>query len=212
MRGYIDHCHLVLSNDNQLLFLQPVMKTLSSVPLKDYYVPTETNLILFYKGAFTEKTIAELNLGIKKLLGGETYLNKRVYSIFIELAQNISYYSAEKNLIHGQNESAGVGTITIKEYPTYYTVFAANLVRIVDAFKITSKCNTINSLSREDLRGYKRRLRNQPSSSGSNGNIGLIQVALLANTKINYEIKPVDSEFSFFSIEVYISKNLSEEE
>lgn len=201
----------MLSNDNQRLFLQPIMKILSSVPLKDYYVPTETNVILFYKGAFTEKAIAELNLGIKKLLGGESYLNKRVYSIFIELAQNISYYSAEKNMVYGQNDSAGVGTMTIDDYPTHYRIFAANLVRMVDAFKIASKCNTINSLSREDLRGYKRRLRNQPSSSGSNGNIGLIQVALLANTKIHYEIKTVDSEFSFFSIEVYISKNLAEE-
>ncbi len=202
----------MLPNDNQRLFLQPVMKTLSSVPLKDYYVPTENNLILFYKGAFTEKTIAELNLGIKKLLGGETYLNKRVYSIFIELAQNISYYSAEKNLLHGQNESAGVGTITIKESPTHFVIFAANLVKIVDAFKIASKCKTINSLSRDDLRGYKRRLRNQPSPSGSNGNIGLIQVALLANSTLHYEINTVDNEYSFFSIEVYIAKNLVEEE
>jgi hypothetical protein len=188
------------------------MTHLASLSLHDYYINVNrANTLVFYKGAFDEKVIAEISQKIKKLLNVNPYLSKKVFSVFIELAQNISFYSAERNIIT-KHQSSGVGLIMLDEHAEYYTLKTANFVTTRDTLRLAAKCETINSLSREDLRAFKRRLRNQPSSHRDSGNIGLIQVALLGTGKLRIELTNINEHLSFFTLALDVSKHVQAED
>ena len=73
---------------------------------------------------------------------------------------------------------------------------------------VIEKCELINSLDRESLREYRREQRRIASDVKKNsGNIGLIQVALTAESPLDIELTPINDEESFFSIAVKVEKN-----
>ena len=72
-----------------------------TLSLCDYYINiAQNNTLVFYKGAFDEKVISEISQNIRKKLVTSPAVNKKVFSVFIELAQNIAFYSAERNIIN----------------------------------------------------------------------------------------------------------------
>ncbi len=201
-----------LAQSSILLPKPTTMTHLAGWSLHDYYKNiNRANTLVFYKGTFDEKIIAEISQKIKRLLHNNPYLSKKVFSVFIELAQNISFYSAERNVIN-RKESSGVGLIMLEDFPQHYTLTTANLVSTRDTLRLAAKCETINSLSREDLRAFKRRLRNQPSSHRDSGNIGLIQVALLGTGELRIDLTNINENLSFFTLALDISKEVQEDE
>ena len=81
--------------------------------------------------------------------------SKKMFNIFFELTQNISYYSAEKILIR-ENKEIGTGSILIKETEDYFLLVTGNPVYNENIIPVIEKCEYINSLDRESLRKYKR--------------------------------------------------------
>lgn len=179
-----------------------------TLSLHDYYISVvKDNTLVFYKGAFDEKVIAEISHGIRKRLLTHLSASRKVFSVFIELAQNIAFYSAERNIINNKIKGSGIGLLVIDEHEDYYTIKTGNLVANKDSIRLASKCSTINSLNRDGLRQLKRRQRNQPSINKDSGNIGLIQVALLGSSPLRTHLQIVDNNYSFFSLEIDVYKN-----
>ena len=124
----------------------------------------------------------------------------------MELAQNISLYSYEKNRLESVGKW-GVGTLVVYETPTSYVLTSGNMVKNEVLEQIRKKCEEINTLDRESLREMKRRYRSaelDPDHKG--GNIGLIQVALKSDAPLDIDAKQIDDERSFFTISVSIFK------
>jgi hypothetical protein len=183
------------------------------LPLHDYYIRVvRDNTLVFYKGAFDDKVIAVVSQSIRKNITDNAAVAKKVFSVFVELSQNISFYSAERNVINNKLQGAGVGLVLVNDYADYYTIKAGNLVSNKDSMRLATKCSSINSLNRDGLRQLKRRHRNMPSQNKDSGNIGLIQVALLGNSPLRINLQTVDSNFSFFSIELDILKVTANDE
>ena len=57
----------------------------------------QENIILSYKGPITAMLIAELSRDIRKEIRSNKKASKKVFSVFMELAQNVLYYSSEIN-------------------------------------------------------------------------------------------------------------------
>lgn len=184
------------------------------LPLHDYYIQVvRDNTLIFYKGSFDEKVIAVVSQSIRRNVTENPSVAKKVFSVFVELAQNIAFYSAERNVINNQTKGAGIGLVVVNDYPSHYTIKAGNLVTNKDSIRLATKCTSINSLNRDGLRQLKRRHRNMPSVNKDSGNIGLIQVALLGNSPLRINLQTIDANFSFFSVEIDVLKNpLNEEE
>lgn len=175
--------------------------------LLDYYsVMTKENILISYKGPFTDSVLAEITANIRTNLNLYPQVSKKLFAVFIELAQNISYYSSERNYIEGKEDSPGIGTIVIKDEGDFFTLVTGNLINKKNTQHLVEKCKLINSLSRDELREYKRKQRNEPSSEFDGGNIGLIQVALTSNSAINLEIKELSDEYSFIVFAIDLDK------
>jgi hypothetical protein len=166
----------------------------------------EGNILVAYKGPITHHILGEISQTVRQYLTTSTQINRKLFSIFIELAQNIAYYSSERNYISNEQYGPGIGTIIIKEQEDHYQIVSGNIVTNEDAAKIFFKAQTVNSLDRDGLREYKRTMRNEGNSL-QQGNIGLIQIALTSHSKLDVKISPLNSNHSFFSLSVNILKN-----
>ena len=164
------------------------------------------NILVAYKGPITHLVLGEISQTVRQYLTTSPQINRKLFSIFIELAQNMSYYSSERNYLGNEQYGPGIGTIIIKEMENHYKVISGNIVTNEDAAKIFLKTQTVNSLDRESLREYKRVMR----GNGDNlqkGNIGLIQISLTSHSKLDVKITPLNDKHSFFSLAIDVFKN-----
>jgi hypothetical protein len=180
------------------------METKKKVNLYEYHKLFDEDVLISYKGPFESNILTIIGDYIKMIIKKNPKVSKKIFAIFMELAQNISYYSAEKNRFDPKHR--GIGTLVITEVSDFYTFAVGNIVSNHDIVPVIEKCEIINSLDREALRQYKRDQRNLPSGEFGNAHIGLIQVALTSENPLDIEVTPISATHSFFSIKVKIDK------
>lgn len=170
------------------------------------------HILICYKGPFLDRVLTLLGEKINILLCDDPRLNKKVFSIFIELAQNIAYYSEERHRgKDSDGKTFGKGTFIICESESHYTLTSANFIKNSWVQEVLDKCELINKLDMDGLRQLKRDLRNKPRHEGQlGGNIGLVDIAIKAGTSLDVEITPVDDKFSFFSLSIDVPKEITE--
>jgi hypothetical protein len=163
----------------------------------------EKEIQLAYTGPFDYKVLSVVGGYISEIIGKESVPGQKLFKIFMELAQNISYYSDEKSLT---NNMVGVGTIIIRDVDNKLYMHTGNIIKSESAEEIIEKCEIINSLDRAGLREFKRQQRNLPPGDRGSANIGLIQVALTSENPLKFETTRVNDNQSFFSILVTVNK------
>ncbi len=173
--------------------------------LFDYYSLFNEDIVLSYKGPFDKKSLSVFGGYIRTLISHNQRISKKLFSIFIEIAQNISYYSAEKNELI-ENSKSGIGGLIIINSGNYYLMITGNLVYNKDVYSLIDKCETINNLNRDELRQFKRKQRHLPKGDYGGANIGLIQIALTSANPLDIEVIPMDDEKSFFALVIRVEK------
>lgn len=163
------------------------------------------DILLLYKGPFDKHILSVFSKYIEGIIRKYPKISRKVFGIFIELAQNIAHFSFEKVDID-ENKPVGAGTLVIGELDSYYAFFSGNEVKNSDIISLLDKCEIINSLDRNNLRKYKREQFSMPRDENNSAHIGLIQVALTANNHLDIEVTPINNELSFFSITVKVEK------
>ncbi len=161
---------------------------------------------LSYRGPIDERILSSIG---DFILSMESFANaksvKKLFRIFLELAQNISYYSAHKVRMN-DDKIIGTGSLLIKETDEHFILITGNPVKNDNIIPIIEKSEYINTLDRESLRRYKREERRRPQGVKGNAHIGLISVALTSANPLDIEVNPIDDTTSNFSIVVKIEK------
>lgn len=163
----------------------------------------ENDLVTAYSGPFDHDVLTLLAENIEKTLWQNASLGRRFFRIFIELSQNISLYSKEKATI--KEKTFGEGTMIIRDIETEFIFTAGNIVDKETKYRINERVVQINSLDRLGLRELKRKLRKEGNSL-KGGNIGLVQVALLAKSRLDITFYPIENNNFFYLISVNIKK------
>ncbi|NJO03938.1 MAG: hypothetical protein HC880_21705 [Bacteroidia bacterium] len=167
---------------------------------------SQDQVILSYKGPLSDVLLSELSRDIRtKLHREDSSTGKKVFAVFMELAQNVLFYSKEENVFGGYKNK--VGTLVIVQDDTHYRLITGNLVFKKDIPQLQEKCEVINSLDREALRKYKRSLRNAPREEESKGaGIGLVQAALTSDNPLEVNIQELSGSYAFFVLYVSVKK------
>jgi uncharacterized protein YneR len=163
-------------------------------------------IVLSYKGPMNHAIIAGISNEIEKKFKKNSKVSRKLFSIFLEVAQNIFYYSAEVNQFANQDK---VGVIVIGETDEYYLMTSGNLVFEGVVQELKQRCEYINSLDTEALRKHRLDLveKNEEDNPKSRGaGIGLVKVALVSENPLNIEMEKIDDQFTFFTLTVKISK------
>lgn len=163
-------------------------------------------MTISYSGTFDGSLLSAFAKQVESDLTQNPQLNKKIFKIFVELAQNIAMYSSDKVMTEDKSNFNGFGIFLIKEYIDKFNLIAANMAFKEDAKIVLEKCELINNMKREELREYKRKLRKKPAGQKGGGNIGLVQVVLTANNKIEFWSKEVNDKHTFIVLSIDILK------
>jgi hypothetical protein len=165
----------------------------------------QQNSLIYFQGPITVNFISFTANYLQSLLFSEKKLLQEIFRVFVELTQNISYYSdqtwEDKNGIR-----SGTGWFSVQDLQDRYMITTGNRIKISDGPKLEEYCKEINSLSVEERRKLKRDVRARAMLKDVNAHVGLIQISIISGSNLDYKITAVDKDHSFFTISASIVK------
>lgn len=178
--------------------------------LLDYYNNNKkNNIILSFKGAVSQEILVEIGSIIRNQFDIHKSI-KKIFAVFVELAQNIMHYSAESEFSLREGKDVGVGIIIFSENEDYFYITSGNVVGTKKGKKVVEKIEKVNEMSADELKTYYKEQRRKPQADGSKGaGLGFIDIARKSNQKIDYQLKETEDGNSFLVLSVKFSKDLS---
>lgn len=174
--------------------------------LSSFNSAMDQNVLMFYRGPLNNDILGGIGTYIRKILAHRPETSFKLFSIFIELAQNIYYHSDDFPDLH-EGHTIKFGVLLIEENRDTYTITTGNYVTQADMELIKRHCDTINSLSVNELRLFKRERRKMERGAHGEANIGLIQVALTSEEPIMVDEQKIDEKYTFLTLSTDIRKN-----
>lgn len=162
--------------------------------------------LLSYRGPFYIELISVFGSNVRSYTSEYSNANKKLFRIFIELAQNVSYYSEDFHLVNNESR-IGVGELDLVEHESHFTFTTKNLVKKSDSKILIDRCNLINQSDQMELRQLKREQRLNSPGEKFGARIGLIQAVMLSQNKLQYNCEEINNEFAYLSLTVRIDKN-----
>jgi hypothetical protein len=135
----------------------------------------------------------------------ETNIRRRVFSVLVEILENVSKYSPGKDA----EKEFGMPVILIRLEGKIYTLTTGNLILNSAVNPLRKKIEKINSQDSSRLKEFFRRsLSRQTDKSDSTGNMGLIHMARKSGGKLIYEFEDVNERYSYFTLSVKITDKI----
>ena len=176
----------------------------------EYYQQLKGDNVHFsFKGTISQNIMVEFGKIIKEKLREDTVESKTiktVFSIFVEMAQNVSYYSADK-IATGDKKNIGDGLIIINEIDDHFNITSGNLIKKAQIEKVTEKIEHINSLDKDNLKKFYKEQSRIPREENSKGaGLGFIFIAKKSQNPLEFSFNKIDTEHYFFQLTVKVQK------
>lgn len=167
-------------------------------------------VILSFGGDLSENVLFSLGEVLKLRMRQEetdASVAKRVFSIFVEQAQNVIRYSADRVASPAEAERPRVsgGIIVVGSEGGRFFVVCGNEVGRGDVPRLRERLDHIVGLSADELkRFYRDKLRQAPDEGSLGGSIGLIEIARRSSAPVEYGFQEIGDDRSLFCLKAYI--------
>jgi len=171
-----------------------------------YYLDSQESKVIFsFKGRFSQEILTELGSMIRTSLQAETKI-KKIFGVFIEISQNILYYSDERE-VGPRGDEGGVGVVLFRESSSDYMLSSGNLVLIEKIPSMKEKIEKVNSMNKEQLKEYyQQQLRKERPETSKGAGVGLIDIARKIDSPLYYQFIPVNEKYSFYTMSILFKK------
>ncbi len=166
--------------------------------------------IICYHGPINIDLVSFASNYIKKYIVADASVVGKIYKVFIELAQNVSYYSA-RQYSKLRAFGSGIGWLRVDEKEDHFAISTGNVIQKEHGPILEKHCTEINSLCEDELRELKRVTRSQAGIRDIGAHIGLIQMGLITGNPLNLNIESQSENHSFFTITTKVNKRLNKE-
>ena len=163
-------------------------------------------LYLNYDGPFTIQVISIFAKLLENVMASAN-VKRKLYRIFIELAQNLALYSHNRVQLSDDAE-IGKGQVSIIDNPDSFKCITINRVLKDQADFLVKNCSEINNTSTDVLQLRKKSLYKSANFEDSGAHIGLIMISIYSENPIDAEIIRTNGEL-FIKISATINKDLS---
>ncbi len=163
----------------------------------------EENFLTF-SGPFNMRIISGIGKFLADNLNAPEEIKTRAYKVFIELAQNVSLYSA-KRFVNDNGSTTGEGFVKISVNDSIVKLTTRNKVLKEHGSILIKNCQNINHAKEEELKDKKHVLRRESTFSDSGAHIGLITISLLSRNPLEIDISE-NANAHYFTISSVINK------
>jgi hypothetical protein len=192
----------------RIIILQPLLcgyKIFNTLELGNYYQQMQSNgILLSYKGSVNHQLLECLmKLTEDKLLGveGKRGLQKKVYTIVVEVLQNI-YHHFDPSFV--QQELDAIAFV-IGHSDDGYVIMAGNYVDATGVEVLKQKIDEINGLSADELtQRYREALDCEGFTQKGGAGLGILYIARKSGEKLEYEVNQQLGTHPFFSLKVKV--------
>jgi hypothetical protein len=131
----------------------------------------------------------------------ESNLRRRVFSILVEILENVSKYSPGRE----PEEQFGMPVAMIRLEDKIYSLTTGNLILNSDVENLKEKLDNINTFDKMGLKEFfNKSLSEQTLISDSTGNMGLIDMARKSGSKLEYKFEKINNLYSYFTLTVNV--------
>lgn len=167
-------------------------------------------VFLSYGGFLTQALIA----GMTDALEHEAQSNElsmkvsgNIFTIFIEMAQNMMNYSKSKQSASTTYDSKGLVLVGMEADHKSYYIISRNQIDADDKVKVEKRLKEVEGLGKDELRALYREKRKAGKDKHSKGaGIGFIEIARRCD-KIEHDFTPSGENRYFFTIKTTINKS-----
>lgn len=169
----------------------------------------QQGLFFCFSGPLSQTLLVEIGDILKNRMQSEEANHStilKVFSVFIEQAQNIIHYSSEKFFASpDQNSGFSHGIIAVGYHQEHYYIVCGNLVKNESVEKLHRLLSALQNMSKEELKEYYKEQRKKSAPKDSRGaHLGLIELARKAVRPIEFYFHPVDERNTFFSLKTEV--------
>ncbi len=134
--------------------------------------------------------------------------HKRLFYVGVESIQNL-FHHAEGVFCKGiYNKRIKMVAIKILRTAKGFEFITWNFVTFDKIDKIAERIDSINKLTKEDLKEYyKMVLNNSQYSEKGGGGLGMIDIARKAEGRFSYEFKEIQKNLALFRLKIIINSN-----
>lgn len=169
--------------------------------LYEYYQRVNRErLILSVTGPISQEIVTQYGSMLKSMDSISENRRVGVLGVFVELAQNVLRYSAEKT------GSVGLGVVIISEDETRFRVSSGNLIREEARHGIEDSFGRLSKLSYDELRAtYREKRKEARDGDGEGAGLGLIELFKRCS-RVGCEFEKVEGGGLFLTISAEIPK------
>lgn len=169
----------------------------------------ERGILFSFSGYMSEGILYSLGEALRnKMALEDTDIStiRKVFSVFVEQAQNIIRYSAEK--IRGGSDSLielSSGIVSIGTEDGNFFIVCGNTILNEDVANLRQRLEQLQGMDKLAIKAlYKEQLREPPDVNSRGATIGLIEIARRASKPIEFDFEPVGDDKHFFCLKVSI--------
>ena len=166
---------------------------------------TKNGIFLTFNGVLIHSFMVQFGEMLKmkmSLFNVDKNLETKIFSTVIEQAQNIIFYSSERQLVPAMaGEMVGVGTITVGMEDERYYVICGNMLPTDKVEKLNHRLTAIQKMNQDELKQYyKEQRRMTPDADSKGAGLGFIEMARKSSSAIEFDFRKLDELNSYFTI------------
>ncbi|GAB2899590.1 MULTISPECIES: SiaB family protein kinase [Microvirgula] len=151
----------------------------------------EHQVVFFYNGTFSQPVIAAMADALRARLtvqGAAGVRQRKLFSSFIEMAQNIVHYSAACVGSPDQRDhELRDGALYVGERDGQHVIVCGNLMDALEVPRLTARLEPLRRMSSEEIRAqYRQALRAENEATSKGAGLGFLTVARDAAEPIEY--------------------------
>ena len=173
-----------------------------------YHQLQDKGIIFSFSGPMSQSLLEGIGQTLKQKMTLEE-MNKtiaqKVFSVFVELMQNIINYSAQRITSEEAEEEISYGLLIVGKEEEHFYIISGNYIQKEQEGNLREKLSKIREMDKDELKQlYKQQRRLQADDASKGAGLGFIEMARKASRPIEFEIADQENGYSFFVVKAVI--------
>ncbi|WGS54766.1 SiaB family protein kinase [Paraburkholderia sp. D15] len=152
------------------------------------------NLIFYHKGYFSHSIVAAMSEVVKlqlEVAGVSGPTRRKLFSSFIELAQNIVHYSSDALVEGGESGAIREGAVCITTEGDRHLMLCVNPIATTAVDSLRERLEPLRSMSVDEIKqAYKLTLRADTPEESKGAGLGFLTMARDASAPLEFAFYP----------------------